>query len=82
MESTGTLRQWSANGSFSHPTTISLVSRDPSFCCGSRTVEINTPLESVWSTKLIFVAFDCNRAIFDEQEQVIDSEARSVNRFL
>ena len=45
-------------------------------------VEINTPLESPWSTKLISVIFDYNKAIFDELELVIDSAARSVNRIL
>ena len=62
--------------------TVSLVSHDPSFCCDGRTVEINTSLESSWSTKLISIAFDLNRAMFDELQQVIDFEARSVNRFL
>ena len=47
-----------------------------------RTAELNTPLESSWSTKLKSITFDPNRAIFDEQEQVIDLAARSVNRFL
>ena len=63
-------------------TTVSLVSRVPSFCCDGRTVAINTPFESSWSTKLKFVTFDCNRAIFNELDQVIDSAARSVNRIL
>ena len=45
-------------------------------------VELNTSLESSWSTKLKFITFDLNRGIFDELEQVIGFEARSVNRFL
>ena len=62
--------------------TVSLVSHDPSFCCDGPTEEINASLESSWSTKLKSITFDPNRAIFDEQEQVIDSAARSLNRFL
>ena len=62
--------------------TVSSVSRDPSFRCGGRMVELNTSLESSWSTKLKFITFDLNRGIFDELEQVIGFEARSVNRFL
>ena len=62
--------------------TVSLVSRVPSFCCGGHVVEINTPLESARSTELKCVAFDLNRGIFDELDQVIDSAARDINRFL
>ena len=62
--------------------TVSLVSHDPSFCYDGRTVKINTPLESSWSTKLKYISFDFNRGQSDELEQVIDSAARSVNRFL
>ena len=49
-------------------TTVSLVSRVPSFCCDGRTVEINRSLESPWSTKLKSITFNPNRAIFDEKE--------------
>ena len=63
-------------------TTVSLVSRVPSFCCDGRTVRINTPIESVWSEKLTSVGIVVNRGIFGELEQVIDCAARSVNRFL
>ena len=63
-------------------TTVRLVSHDPSFCYDSRTVKMNTPLESSWSTKLKYITFDFNRGQSDELEQVIDSAARSVNRFL
>ena len=63
-------------------TTVSLVSRDPSFCCDDCMVEINTPLESAWSTKLISVGTVVNRGMFDELEQVIVCAARSVHRFL
>ena len=45
--------------------TVSLVSRVLSFFCDGRVVEINTPLESSWSTKLKSITFDPNRAIFD-----------------
>ena len=62
--------------------TVSLVSHDLSFCCDGRTVAINTPLESSWSTKLKYITFDFNRGQSDELEQVINSAARSVNRFL
>ena len=62
--------------------TVSLVCHDPSFCYDGRTVEINTPLESSWSTKLKYISFDFNRGQSDELEQVIYSAARSVNRFL
>ena len=62
--------------------TVRLVSHDPSFCYDGRTVEINTPLESSWSKKLKYITFDFNRGQSDELEQVINSAARSVNRFL
>ena len=47
-------------------TTASLVSRVSRFRCGGRTVEINTSIESAWSTKLKFITFDLNIGIFDE----------------
>ena len=62
--------------------TVNLGSRRHGFPPGGRLVEINTSLESSWSPILISVGFNLNRAIFDEQEQVIDCAARSVNRFL
>ena len=45
-------------------------------------VESNTSIESTWSTKLKCITFDLNRGQLDELEQVIDSAARNVNRFL
>ena len=36
-------------------TTVSLVSRMTSFCCIRPLIEINTPLESSWSTRLISI---------------------------
>ena len=62
--------------------TVYLVSRVTSFFCRRPLTEINTSLESPWPTKLISVGFSSNRAIFDEQELVIDSAGTSVNRFL
>ena len=62
--------------------TVRLVSRDLRFRCGDHTIELNPSLESAGSTKLKFVTFDLNRGQLDELEQVIDSAARSVNRFL
>ena len=62
--------------------TVSLVSRVPSLCCDGRMVEINTSIESAWSTELIFVGIVVNRAIFGELEQVIVCAARSASRFL
>ena len=46
--------------------TVHFVSRDPSFCCRRSLTEINTSLESAWSTKLKSIAFGLNRGIFDE----------------
>ena len=46
--------------------TVSLVSRVTSFFCDGRTIEINTSLESSWSTKLTSVGIAVNRGIFDE----------------
>ena len=62
--------------------TVHLVSRDPRFRCGGRTIELNTSIESALSIKLKFVTFDLNRGHLDELELVIDCAARSVNRFL
>ena len=59
------LPDWFAT-SQSVQSTVSLVSREPSFCCGGRTVRINMPLESAWSTKLKFITFDRNRGQLDE----------------
>ena len=53
-----------------------------SFCCRRPLTEINTSLESAWSTKLISVGFSSNRVQLDELDQVIVGAARSVNRFL
>ena len=61
---------------------VSLVSRVPRFRCGGGMVEINTSIESPWSTKLISVDIVVNRGQFDELKQVIDSADRGVNRFL
>ena len=62
--------------------TVRLVSRVPSFFCGDRTIEINTSLESAWSTKLISVGIIVNRGRLDEVEQVIDCADSGANRFL
>ena len=48
--------------------TVRLVSHDPRFRCRSPLAEINTPLESAWSTKLKFVTFDPSRDQLDELE--------------
>ena len=64
------------------PVTVSLVSRVLSFFCDGRMVEINTSIESDWSTKLKSITFDLNRVHLDELEQILDSAPRSVNRFL
>ena len=47
-----------------------------------RTVEINTPLENSWSTKLKSITFNLNRGQLDELAQVTDSAARNANWFL
>ena len=61
---------------------VILVSRDLWFCCGRRMVEMNTSIESAWSTKSISVGFVVNRDQLDELEQVTYIAPRTVNRFL
>ena len=56
------------NDTYTTSRTVSLVGREPRFRCDGRMVEINTSLESPWSTKLKSIAFNLNRGHLDELE--------------
>ena len=60
---------------------VSLVGRDPKFCCSRLTTETCTSFESASSMNRILVGLGMSKCVMDELEQVIDCAARSFNRF-